>query len=238
MSLSNVLVVGAGPTGLAAALFLRRRGLPVWIIDQAAAPSSTSRALVVNPRTLELLEPSGVAQRTVTAGRALEGALFYQAWRPLARMEFGRVHPRYGMLVLSQVRSEQFLAEALAASGVFTERCTEVETLEQDADTVHLTLALAGAASEGTEADFVFGADGAHSRVREALGLGFEGRDFPEPWTLKGRRARHAARSVERTHQLRARGIRIPARDRGQHLAGTRQHARPARLSARRKHRG
>jgi 2-polyprenyl-6-methoxyphenol hydroxylase-like FAD-dependent oxidoreductase len=185
MPLSNVLVVGAGPSGLGAALFLRLRGWPVRIIDQAGAPSSTSRALVVNPRTLELLEPSGVAQRMLGAGRALEGALFYQRWRPLARMEFGRVHPRFRMLALSQARSEQFLAEALAERGIFTERSTRLETLEQDARAVHLTLALAGAASERTEVDFVFGADGAHSRVREALGLGFEGSDFPEAWTLR-----------------------------------------------------
>jgi 2-polyprenyl-6-methoxyphenol hydroxylase-like FAD-dependent oxidoreductase len=185
MALSNVLVVGAGPTGLAAALFLRLRGLPVRIVDQAGAPSSTSRALAVNPRTLELLEPTGVTERMLAAGRPFEGALFYQGWRPLARMEFGRVHPRYGMLVLSQKRSEQFLAEALAEHGIFIERGTELETLEQDAGVVRLTLALAGVGAERAAADIVFGADGAHSRVREALGLGFEGRAFPEPWTVK-----------------------------------------------------
>jgi flavin-dependent dehydrogenase len=62
------LVVGAGPTGLSAALFLFERGVRCRIVDRAAAPSATSRAQVVNPRAFELLESSGVAAAIVADG--------------------------------------------------------------------------------------------------------------------------------------------------------------------------
>jgi 2-polyprenyl-6-methoxyphenol hydroxylase-like FAD-dependent oxidoreductase len=185
MPLPTVLVAGAGPTGLAAALFLTLRGLPVRLIERAEAPRSTSRALVVNPRSLELLESTAVTARMLAAGRPLLRVRFYQQWRPLAQIEFGRAHPRYAMLVLSQARSEQFLAEALAELGVIAERGTELVGLEQRASGVGVELLLAGAARELVSSDLVFGADGAHSRVRESLGLGFEGSSFPEPWTLR-----------------------------------------------------
>jgi len=185
MPLPTVLIAGAGPTGLAAALFLTQRGLPVRLIDRAEAPSSTSRALVVNPRTLELLESTPVTARMLAAGRPLLRVRFYQQWRPLAQIEFGRVHARYAMLVLSQARSEQFLAEALGELGVIAERGTELVALEQRASGVDVELCLAGTARERLSSDLVYGADGVHSRVRESLGVGFEGSSFPEPWTLR-----------------------------------------------------
>lgn len=69
-----VLIVGAGPTGLAAALFLARRGVKLRIIDAAQVPTATSKALLVNPRTLEILHDSGVAARIMTEGTRLTGA--------------------------------------------------------------------------------------------------------------------------------------------------------------------
>ena len=73
---SDVLIVGAGPTGLAAALFLAERGVPVRLVDQASAPAVTSRAQVINPRSLELLEASGVAAAIGREARPVQGVRF------------------------------------------------------------------------------------------------------------------------------------------------------------------
>ena len=90
-----VLVVGAGPTGLAAALELARQGQAVRIVDQNATRSENSKAIGVNARTLELMEPSGVTERLLAAGLRLRRFNFRSAERLLATIDLGRVQHRY-----------------------------------------------------------------------------------------------------------------------------------------------
>src|SRR5262249_41212 len=138
-----------------------------------------------NPRTLELLADTGITSRMLATGHPLSAVRFYQQWKPIAQLEFGHLHARYGMLVLSQALTEQYLAEALAQLGIFAERNTQLTSLSQDAEAVEVNLTLAGAAEERARTDIVFGADGVHSRVRDCLDLEFPGGSFPEPWTLE-----------------------------------------------------
>ena len=179
-----VLIVGAGPTGLAAALFLVQRGVAVRIIDAAPAPTTTSKALLVNPRTLEILHDSGVAARIMTEGTRLTGACLHRGTKLVASLDVLALLPGQPLIGLAQARTEALLTEALQTQGATVERGVSLQTLHQDAECVTLTLQHADGRIENTSAALVFGADGARSTVRHQLGLAFEGSAFPEPWRL------------------------------------------------------
>lgn len=183
-SMVDVLIVGAGPTGLAAALFLTDRGIGVRIVDAAAGPATTSRAQVVNPRSLELLESAGVAATVVHEGRRADGVRFTEGWNPVARLDFTDLPSRFAMTVIPQARTEALLTAALQARGVGVERQTRFESLTQDEAGVSAVLAGPDGGRETADARLLFVADGAHSAVRTALGISFDGRGFPETWPL------------------------------------------------------
>ncbi|MEX3686864.1 FAD-dependent oxidoreductase [Paraburkholderia sp. BR14263] len=180
----TTLVIGAGPVGLAAALFLADQGMRTRIVDAAPQAATESRAQVVNPRALELLESTGVAQAMVAQGRAIHRTRFYDDWKLIAELEFAGAHPRYRMTILSQARSEALLAQALRERGVVPERGVQLDALRQEADYVEATLIHVGGRREVIRSPLLLGADGAHSRVREQLGIAFEGSAFPEAWPL------------------------------------------------------
>jgi 2-polyprenyl-6-methoxyphenol hydroxylase-like FAD-dependent oxidoreductase len=178
------LIVGAGPTGLAVALFLSLKGIPSRIVDRNPEPAKESRAQVVNPRSLELLAPSGVVETIRAEGHVIYRTRFYGGWEMIAEIELGEAHPLYGMTVIPQVRTEAILTAALAQRGLHPERGVALKTLEQDESGVSATLAHEDGLREAARAPIVLGADGAHSSVREALGVDFGGSEFPEDWPL------------------------------------------------------
>jgi 2-polyprenyl-6-methoxyphenol hydroxylase-like FAD-dependent oxidoreductase len=184
ISYAPVLIVGAGPTGLAAALFLAQRGIAVRLIDAAQTPTTTSKALLVNPRTLEILHDSGVAARIMTEGVRLTGACLHRGAKLVAALDMLELLPGQPLIGLAQARTEALLTEALLAQGVEVERGVSLQTLQEDTDRVTLSLQHADGRLETITAALVFGADGARSTVRHQLGLAFEGSSLPEPWRL------------------------------------------------------
>ena len=182
----TVLITGAGPVGIAAALFLARKGVRSRVIDPKPEPTRTSNALGVNPRTLELLEPTGVTARILQEGFILSRLVVHQRGRKLGEVEIApqkNLRARFPMVILPQSRTEALLAEALAEVGVRPERGVELVGLEQDDAGVTARLRRDGQ-EETVRAAVLFAADGAHSTVRRTLGIDFPGSSFPETWRV------------------------------------------------------
>ena len=180
----RVLVVGAGPVGLSAALALSRSGYEVRIVDQAEGPSTESRAAVVNARTLELLDYFGVAADLIDAGVRLDGLKVVSGFTTMTTVNMTRLkHPFNFILGLPQSETEAILDDHLAFEGITVERGTKVSELFQDSARVNVTTTR-GYDRHEESYDWVLGADGAHSTVRKALSLDFAGEAYPFQWSL------------------------------------------------------
>ncbi|MFD0420426.1 FAD-dependent monooxygenase [Streptomyces parvus] len=177
--LADVLIVGAGPTGLVLACDLVRRGAAVRIVDRSLAPPRTSRAKGPNARSLEILDDLGVADEVLAAGSAPLPMLKYRDRLPVAETDpWADSAPApdapydRGRLI-AQWRLEEILRDRLAGYGVRVELGREVVSLTEAADGRHVDVTFAEDRTERVR--YVVGCDGAHSSVRKLLGIGFEG---------------------------------------------------------------
>ena len=175
-----VLIAGAGPTGLALALWLTKLGIRARIIDKNAEPAPYSRALGVQARTLEFYRQLGdLAGDVVSKGVKVAGINLWSRGRRAARVPFENVGqgltPFPFVLTFAQDQHERLLIDRLARLGLTVERSTELVALEQSAGGVRAELRRADGSQQRCEVAYLAGCDGAHSTVREALGIGFGG---------------------------------------------------------------
>ncbi|MGW1677002.1 FAD-dependent monooxygenase [Saccharopolyspora sp. NPDC002376] len=176
----SVLVVGAGPTGLALACGLRAHGVPVRVVDRAAGPATTSRANILHARGVEVLNRLGaLGDLPDRAHRAIQITM-HAGDRILATISFGEVEgEQLSALVVSQAEVEAELRRRLTELGGTVEWGRELTDLVPDADGVTATIS-----GETARADYVVGCDGAHSAVRKLTGIGFPGAQLVDQWLL------------------------------------------------------
>jgi 2-polyprenyl-6-methoxyphenol hydroxylase-like FAD-dependent oxidoreductase len=180
----QVLVVGAGPTGLVLAAELLARGIRTRIIDQGDGTALQSRAIGVHARTLEVLDMMGLAERFIERGQVVRRLRWYSEGKHLVSLEFARSGSRFGMLLdLPQDETERLLRARVAELGGVVENRTELTGLTTGADGV-IAAVRDGSGCAAITAGYVVGCDGAHSRVRRELGLTFHGHPYPQDWLL------------------------------------------------------
>ncbi len=171
--------MGGGPTGLALALWLTRLGVGVRIIDKAAELGATSRALVVQARTLEFYRQIGLADTLVDGGRRLDVVNLWIAGRRVARPVLGAMgaglSPFPYALIFPQDEHERVVIERLADAGVKVERRVELLGFEETGSRVVARLRRGDGTDERCDTAYLADCDGAHSTVRETLGVGFPG---------------------------------------------------------------
>jgi len=181
----QVLVVGAGPTGLVLAADLLARGIRARVIDKGDGVALQARAVGIHARTLEVLNTMGLAESFIERGQVVRELRFYSRGRCLTSLEFARCGSRFGYLLdLPQDQTERLLRARVAELGGAIEQRAELTGLIPESGAVTATIRCPAGQTRTITAGYVVGCDGAHSRVRRELGLTFHGHPYPQDWLL------------------------------------------------------
>lgn len=180
---SDVLIVGSGPTGLMLANQLGRRGIRTIIIDRHGGPSTQTRALGVQARTMEIYAKLGVIDEALAQGKRAQGANLWSQGRRMARIPLGDIGQTLSafpfLLILGQDNNERILGARLLDWGLTVQWNTELVALEQFSDHASATLKQPDGTTREINAAWVAGCDGAHSAVRQLSGIEFVGEPYP-----------------------------------------------------------
>ncbi|MBV9488610.1 MAG: FAD-dependent monooxygenase [Verrucomicrobia bacterium] len=185
---SDVVIVGAGPTGLMAAALLTRCGLTVRILDKNESPAQESRAFGVQAKSLELFLNIGLAEEFLNRGQIVTGAQIFVDGRQAAELnldDIGRTDTPYSFIMMvPQRETEAILIDDLRRFGIEVERRVEVTSFEQSGEGVVVHAKEKSGKDVEVRGAYLIGADGAHSIVRKTLKLSFEGAPYPQTFLL------------------------------------------------------
>ena len=177
----NPLIVGAGPTGLTAALEMLRLGLHPTIVDRRESASTLSRAVGITPYSLQLLSRLGVAEKLIAEGIAMDGLRVYKKTKLVLSLPLYSEKTYYpSILGLAQDRTESIMADALAKKGVQVQYGLALEGFEKQGDKVSANF------SDGSVSSFdrIIGADGVKSTTRDVAGIAYTGINLPQTWSI------------------------------------------------------
>src|SRR5215472_9322584 len=184
MTHSDVLIIGAGPTGLVLSLWLSKLGVKPRIIDRASEPGTTSRALAVHARTLELYRQLDLADAVIERGHKVPAVNLWVRGNREARVSFkdvgADITPYPFLHIFPQDEHERLLIARLEAMGIAVERRTELVGYSDEGDRIVARLRDASGGEERCEAGYIAGCDGAHSLVRQTMGTGFPGGTYQQ----------------------------------------------------------
>lgn len=167
-----------------AAVELARRGIVARVIDRNEGPTPLSKAVGINARSLDLLEPSGATARLLAAGLRVEEVRAHHAGRELATLRPALVRHRFNfLLALPQSETETILVDVLGELGGVVERRTTLTALRRIGDKVEVEIEGPDGVEDATF-DLVFGADGVRSTVRHSLELAFDGHTHVRTWSI------------------------------------------------------
>jgi len=179
---TDVIIVGAGPTGLSMACQLIRYGVDFVILDQKETTTPHSKAIGVQARTLEIYEQIGLSQDLIAEGAIAGKVRMVVGGEVRGEVEFGEIgkglSPYPFILIVEQGKHEKILYDFIKANGKNVLWNTELESFTQDESGVKASVKNANGETQTIEAKFLVGCDGAKSPVRRWLGLTFEGSTF------------------------------------------------------------
>ncbi|HYO97114.1 MAG TPA: NAD(P)/FAD-dependent oxidoreductase [Polyangiaceae bacterium] len=181
---TDVLIIGAGPTGLSLSIALHQRGVAHVLIDRLEQGQNTSRAGVIHAQTLESLRELGVTERLTSLGLKLDTFTIRDRDHALLKLGFESLPSAFPyLLMLPQNVTEAVLAERIEQLGGHIRRGATAESIEQGPTGARVTVTEKGERRE-ISAKWVIGGDGMHSLVRCAAGVEFEGASYPESFVL------------------------------------------------------
>ncbi|MFE7745723.1 FAD-dependent monooxygenase [Nocardia sp. NPDC057455] len=182
---TSVVIVGAGPAGLTAAITLADAGVDFVLLDRLSEGANTSRAAVVHARTLEVLEQFGIAEELVATGDIVARFTVHDGGKTLATIDFDDLPTRYPYTLMTpQDTTEAVLLQRLRKAGGEVQRPYQVSRVVTESDGVTVEYTDAAGTPGSIRADYVIGSDGMHSVVREQAGIGFTGASYPESFVL------------------------------------------------------
>jgi 2-polyprenyl-6-methoxyphenol hydroxylase-like FAD-dependent oxidoreductase len=181
---TDILIIGAGPTGMTLSIALLQAGVDHILVDRLSEGQNTSRAGVIHAQTLDSLATLGVADKLVERGLKVGNFTIRDRDEALVQLRFGALpSPHPYLLMLPQNLTEEILADRIATLGGVIHRGITATSVEQDDTSARVTVT--GPDGEQTiSARYVVGADGMHSIVRQATGIEFEGGTYEDSFVL------------------------------------------------------
>lgn len=186
---TEVLIIGAGPTGLMMACQLWRCGVKLRILDKQQDRAHESRAFAIQAKSMEIFQNLGIAEEFLKLARSNVDFAFFINGKKQIEINFQHFQhqdtPFPSVYFLSQTETERILIEFLEKKAIYIERQKELITFTQDIKCVQATIKdnIAGSA-EKINCAYIIGCDGAHSSIRHTLNFSFEGNAYPQIFNL------------------------------------------------------